>query len=291
LLLSAIRTRIPFVLEEWVGRTQRTLDWATPSRVAAWHATLDHAVDPPSDGAPAPLGFHWTLAPTIARESELGPDGHARRGTFLPPIELPRRLWAGSRVTFHRPLLVGERVERVSEIASIEEKAGKQSPLVFVTVRHRLTGENGGGLAIEEEQDLVYRAASGPGPSREQRSDEARTAVWQRTIRPTETLLFRYSALTFNTHRIHYDRRYATEVEGYSGLVVHGPLIATLLLELMQTQIRPERIERFQFRAMRPTFDTSVFSVCGAPDAEGHVRLWSTDNEGVRAVDAEGWFR
>ena len=275
-------------LRQWVGKTQRVSDWVTPSRVAAWHATLDRVADPPSEGDPAPLGFHWTLAQPIARESELGPDGHARRGVFLPPVALPRRLWAGSRVSFHQPLRIGERVERLSEIASITEKAGKDSPLVFVTVRHALHG--GDGLAIEEEQDLVYRGAASGGGSRESVSG-TEAAVWKRTIHPTETLLFRYSALTFNTHRIHYDRRYATDVEGYAGLVVHGPLIATLLLDLMQDHIARERIERFQFRAKRPTFDTSSFAVCGAPSGDGHCTLWSNDNQGVRAVDAEGWFR
>jgi 3-methylfumaryl-CoA hydratase len=115
--------------------------------------------------------------------------------------------------------------------------------------------------------------------------------VWRRTIHPTETLLFRFSALTFNGHRIHYDRRYATEVEGYAGLVVHGPLIATLLLDLMQTHVPGVAIERFQFKAMRPTFDTSDFAVCGAPETNDHVSLWSTDNQGVRAVEARAWTR
>ena len=275
------------MLDEWVGRSQRTTDWITAGRVAAWHATLDRAADSPRDGDEAPLGFHWTLAPAIAHESELGPDGHPRRGGFLPPVELPRRLWAGSRVTFHRPLRVGERVERLSEIASITEKPGRESPLVFVTVRHRLSG--GDGLAIEEEQDLVYRGAAGAAASRDAVRDET-IATWKRIIHPTETLLFRFSALTFNTHRIHYDRRYATDVEGYRGLVVHGPLIATLLLDLMQEHIGQGRVERFQFRAKRPTFDTSDFAVCGAPAGDGHCALWSTDNQGALAVSAEGWF-
>jgi 3-methylfumaryl-CoA hydratase len=287
-----VDARISFVLaddlRQWVGKTQRVSDWVTPSRVAAWHATLDHAAEPPAEGDPAPLGFHWTLAQAIARESELGPDGHPRRGVFLPPVALPRRLWAGSRVSFRRPLRVGERVERLSEIASISEKAGKDSPLVFVTVRHTLHGVDG--LAIEEEQDLVYRGPASGGSSHEA-GGGSDGAEWQRTIHPTETLLFRYSALTFNTHRIHYDRRYATEAEGYPGLVVHGPLIATLLLDLMQAHIARGRIEKFHFRAKRPTFDTSDFAVCGAPAGYGHCTLWSTDNQGVRAVDAEGWFR
>jgi 3-methylfumaryl-CoA hydratase len=278
---------------EWIGRGQTSADWITPSRVAAWHATLDHAAEPPRDGDPAPLGFHWTLAPQLARESELGPDGHARRGGFLPPIPLPRRLWAGSRILFDRPLRVGERVERESRIDAIETKKGRSSALVFVTLRHIFATDEG--VAIQEEQDLVYRESPSPaGQAAEVESDASGegSAEWQRLVRPTETLLFRFSALTFNSHRIHYDRRYASDVEGYPGLVVHGPLIATLLLDLMQTRVSAADVERFQFKAMRPTFDTSDFSVCGASgDSDGHFKLWSTDNRGARAVEAEAWTR
>lgn len=275
----------------WVGRTQTATDWIARSRVAAWHATLDHDASPPADGDAAPLGFHWTLAPHVVRESELGADGHGRRGGFLPPVPLPRRLWAGSRVAFRQPLRVGGLVERRSEIASVEWKNGRESPLVFVTVRHRFV--QGGDVAVEEEQDLVYREAPRPrvkaaGGIVGESSTSG--ATWRRTVRPTETLLFRYSALTFNTHRIHYDRRYATDVEGYAGLVVHGPLIATLLLDLVQSQRAGDRIARFSFKALRPTFDISDFDVCGAPTADaGRFALWSTDNEGARAVEAEAW--
>jgi 3-methylfumaryl-CoA hydratase len=275
--------------KQWLGRTQTAADWITPSRVAAWHATLDRAVEWSKEGDAAPLGFHWTLAPHVARESELGADGHVKRGGFLPPVPLPRRLWAGSRVIFHRALRVGERVERVSEIIAVEQKKGRESPLVFVTVRHRFATD--AGVAIEEEQDLVYREAGVP-VARVERRDESGDveAAWRHTVRPTETLLFRYSALTFNTHRIHYDRRYATDVEGYAGLVVHGPLIATLLLDLLQTRVTADRVGRFHFKALRPTFDTSDFAVYGAPaSADGHFGLWSTDNDGARAVEAEAW--
>lgn len=275
--------------KQWIGRTQRSADWIAPGRVAAWHATLDHAAAWPNEGDAAPLGFHWTLAPHVARESDLGADGHAKRGGFLPPVPLPRRLWAGSRVTFRQALRVGERVERVSEIIAVEAKKGRESALVFVTVRHRFATD--AGVAIEEEQDLVYREATVPRAAVERRDDSGDVgAAWRHAVRPTETLLFRYSALTLNTHRIHYDRRYATDVEGYGGLVVHGPLIATLLLDLLQAQVPAERIERFQFKAMRPTFDTSDFIVYGAPASEGgHFKLWSTDNQGARAVEAEAW--
>jgi len=285
---------MPGGLHRWIGLGHSSADWITPSRVAAWHAALDHTGDPPRDGDIAPLGFHWTLAPALARESELGPDGHPRRGTFLPPIPLPRRLWAGSRVSFHRPLYVGQRVERQSTIVAIDEKRGKSSPLVFVTVRH-CYGREAGDVAIEEEQDLVYREM--PTTSEGTREptavgDGSDGAAWTRTIHPTETLLFRYSALTFNGHRIHYDRRYATSVEGYPGLVVHGPLIATMLLDLMQTHVPGKNIGRFRFKALRPTFDTSDFALCGTPaDDDGHVRLWSTDNHAVRAVEADAWTR
>lgn len=282
--------RIDHDWKSWIGRTQTAADWITPSRVAAWHATLDHSAGTPQEGESAPLGFHWTLAPGVARESELSPDGHARRGGFLPPVTLPRRLWAGSRVTFHHPLRVGQRVERASVIQSVEEKKGRESALVFVTVRHRFSTD--AGVAVEEEQDLVYREPPAVMPrAGERREDIAEMdPTWRHTVRPTETLLFRFSALTFNTHRIHYDRRYATHVEGYAGLVVHGPLIATLLLDLLQTHVTSDRIRRFHFKATRPTFDTSDFLVFGAPaDGDDHFKLWSTDNDGARAVEAEAW--
>jgi 3-methylfumaryl-CoA hydratase len=175
-------------------------------------------------------------------------------------------------------------------IQSVEEKKGRESALVFVTVRHRFSTD--AGVAVEEEQDLVYREPPAVMPrAGERREDIAEMdPTWRHTVRPTETLLFRFSALTFNTHRIHYDRRYATHVEGYAGLVVHGPLIATLLLDLLQTHVTSDRIRRFHFKATRPTFDTSDFLVFGAPgDGDDHFKLWSTDNDGARAVEAEAW--
>ncbi len=277
-------------IAQWVGRTNRRVDWITPSHLAAWNATLDRGDAFPAEGSPTPPGFHWTLFTPLARQSNLGPDGHERRGTFLPPVTLPRRMWAGSRVRFARPLRVGDRVEQVSVIDRIEEKHGRSGRLVFVTVRHTVSAS--GEVAIEEEQDLVYRDPPAPSAGPPPAIEPAPAGTWRRRIVPDDVLLFRYSALTFNGHRIHYDRRYVTGEEGYPGLVVHGPLIATLLLELVRAEHPDATVERFRFKGVRPTFDVSPFTVEGAPgDGPGHLRLWSTDNQGQLGMEAEAWIR
>jgi 3-methylfumaryl-CoA hydratase len=278
-------------LSTWVGREQQRVDWVNPNHLAAWNATLDRDDPFPSEGDPVPPSFHWALFPPLARQSELGPDGHARRGGFLPPVPLPRRMWAGSRIRFERPLRVGERAELTSTVEKVEEKSGRSGTLVFVTVRHRISA--GGALAIDEEQDLVYRDAPKAGvPAASTPAELAPRGRWRREIVPDDVLLFRYSALTFNGHRIHYDRRYVTGAEGYAGLVVHGPLIATLLLDLVRRELPAASVERFRFKGLRPTTDVSPFTVEGSPgDSEKHVRLWSTDNGGQTAMEAEAWIR
>jgi 3-methylfumaryl-CoA hydratase len=197
-------------------------------------------------------------------------------------------MWAGSRLKFHRPLRVGARVDRRSVVSLVAEKGSRSGPLVFVTVRHTLTSN--GALTIEEDQDLVYREA--PGADAERAAEPSPKGAWRRTVHPDETLLFRYSALTFNGHRIHYDRRYAEEAEGYPGLVVHGPLIATLLLQLL-TERKPEQtVTRFQFKAVRPTFDIAPFEIHGDPTEDPTaIRLWSTNARAETAVEAEAWIR
>jgi len=279
-------------LKQWIGRSEHRTDWINPNHLAAWNATLDKDDAFPLAGDPVAPGFHWTLFPPLARQSDLGHDGHAKKGGFLPPVALPRRMWAGGRLYLHQPLKVGEQVERVSLIERVEEKRGKSGHLVFVTVRHTLSGCNG--PAIEEEHDIVYREA----PQREQLQVQASqpqrvlAGPWCREIVPDDVLLFRYSALTFNGHRIHYDRRYVTSVEAYPGLVVHGPLIATLLLDLLRRRLPGASLAKFSFKALRPTFDTSPFTVDGGPgDGDGHFRLWSTDNQGELAMEAEAWLR
>jgi len=273
-----------------LGNTRDEVDWVTATRVAAWNATLDRDLSFPRDGDPAPTGFHWTLCPPLARASELGPDGHARTGSFLPDAGLPRRMWAGSRLSFRGPLRVGDRVDRRSTVDRITRKEGRHGPLVFVTVRHSFVVD--GAAVLEEEQDLVYRGAARPSAPRGESGETRAAGRWRRTVTPSETLLFRYSALTFNGHRIHYDRRYAEQVEGYPGLVVHGPLIASLLLRLLEDELPGGVIERFQFRALQPTFDTGPFDIHGERGPEpNHIRLWSTNTDAAMAVEADAWIR
>ena len=274
-------------LQAWVGRQETESDVVTATPCAALSATLDDDALRPAPGTPLPPLWHWLYFLPLHRRSEIGADGHARRGGFLPPVSLPRRMWAGSRFEFHRPLRVGDAMTRVSTIDRVQGKSGRSGRLVFATVRHEIRRDDAGELALTELHDIVYREAARPDDRPPSAPPAPAACAWTREWVPDEVLLFRYSALTFNGHRIHYDRRYATEVERYPGLVVHGPLIATLLLELLRAK-RPEaRVVRFEFRAMRAIFDSHPFAVCGEPLPDGVTfRLWARDHEGALAMDA-----
>lgn len=263
-------------MRKWIGREESFSDVITPAPVRALSATLDRADAEPQPGDPLPPLWHWLYFLPTHRQSELGPDGHPRRGGFLPPVPLPRRMWAGGRLEFHRPLRIGESVRRTSRILDVKYKEGRSGPLVIVVVRHEI------GDAITEEHDIVYLGPSGATPDPPQAPAES---AWERVIVPDDVLLFRYSALTFNGHRIHYDRRYATVVEGYPGLVVHGPLIATLLLDLLRRNLPQANVTSFNFRAVSPLFDTAAFTVCGQPDGDT-VKLWAKNASGGLAMDA-----
>lgn len=273
-------------LQGWVGRseTRRDLIGATPP--AALAATLDH---PPRDwpaGTPLPPLWHWLYFLPLHRASELGADGHARLGGFLPPVPLPRRMWAGSRFEFLAPLCVGDAAERISTIENIALKHGRSGPLVFVTVRHEVAVNGVAMPALREWHDIVYRAAKQPGDVEPPPQRAPAEAPWSREWMPDDVLLFRYSALTFNGHRIHYDRRYVTETEGYPGLVVHGPLIATLLLDLLGRELPGAKLASFSFRALRPSFDGRPMRVNGRRDGKT-VRLWAQDHEGWLTMEAQ----
>jgi 3-methylfumaryl-CoA hydratase len=275
-------------LAGWVGRTETRTDVVHAAPIAALSALLDRDDPPPRAGDAMPPLAHWLYFHHFHRQSELGPDGHARRGEFLPPVPLPRRMWAGSRLEFHRRIAIGEEIGCVSRIAAVQVKEGRSGPLVFVTVRHEVG--NAAGLAITDEHDIVYRGESGattappaPAPAGE---------AWSREIHADPVLLFRYSAVTFNGHRIHYDLPYVTKVEGYPGLVVHGPLLATLLVDLLRRSRPATDLATFTFRAMRPLFDTAPFRLCGLPDEPAKsAKLWTRDSAGALTMEATATWR
>ena len=277
-----------------MGRSETVHDTLGPTPVAALAATLDHPAAPVPMGSPLPPLWHWLYFLPLHRQSEIGADGHAKRGGFMPPVPLPRRMWAGSQFEFRVPLRVGDAVARTSTIADVTQKEGRSGKLVFVKVRHDLRCNGAADPAVVEFHDIVYREAQQATDAEPAPVAAPTAAAWQRTVVPDDVLLFRYSALTFNGHRIHYDRKYVTEVEGYPGLIVHGPLIATLLMDLLRHQMPGAEVATFKFKAVRPTFDLHPFSVNGQPNptSEGStVKLWAQDHEGWLTMDAVATLR
>ena len=278
-------------LNDWIGRVETIEDVATATPCAALAATLDWPGSAqglrPAAGTPLPCLWHWLYFLPIAPQSEIGEDGHPKRGGFLPPVALPRRMWAGSDFAFHEALLVGDKLSRTSTIVDIKEKSGRTGSLIFVKVRHELRRNGAETVALTEHHNIVYRPAVSPDDVAPPAQAAPTESAWKREIVPDDVLLFRYSALTFNGHRIHYDRKYVTEVEGYPGLIVHGPLIATLLMDLLRRNRPDAKVAGFEFKAVRPTFDTHPFSVHGQPSADGKtVHLWGRDHDGWLTMDA-----
>lgn len=267
-------------LRTWIGREERRSDSVSADLVARFRSTLDLPGDAPQIGEPAPRLIHHCLTPQTVPTAMLASDGHPRRGGFLPPVPLPRRMWAGSAVRFYRDILVGDTVERVSRIADVALKQGRTGPLCFVTVEHALTV--GGETVVTERQDIVYRGAEGGGPGKP--PAVAASGAHIKPVDPTTPLLFRYSALLFFAHRIHYDRPYTVEVEGYPGLVVHGPLQAVLLLNFA-TDVRGTPPDRFTFRSGAPLFDDGPFHLNADTAPEG-LALWTAREGGPAAMTA-----
>jgi 3-methylfumaryl-CoA hydratase len=264
--------------------TQVATDLISAERAIAFAATLDHPVVPAIGDALLPA-WHWLYFWSIAQQAELGPDGHPRKGGFLPELGLPRRMWAGGRLTFEAPLTIGSIATRTSRVLSVERKEGRTGTLGFVTVEHVI--ESAGEIAIREEHDIVYRGAAAPGAAAPAPKAAPDHAQWQRDIMPDEVMLFRYSALTFNGHRIHYDRTYVRDVEGYPDLVVHGPLISTLLLDLVTRSLPGATVADYAYRAVRPTFLGHPFSVCGRLGDDGKtIDLWAKDHDGWLTMSA-----
>lgn len=271
----------------WVGRSETREDVATAAPLAGLAALLDHEVSPWTPGTVPPLG-HWLYFLPTARQSTIGDDGHPRRDGhgLLPPVPLPRRMWAGSRIEFRAPIAVGAALTRVTTIDAVRPKRGASGDLLFVTLRHDVAAD--GVASIREEQDIVFRepAPASPAPAPPPAAPgESEPADAIRTVQPDPVLLFRYSALTFNAHRIHYDRDYAQGAEGYSGLVVHGPLIATLLMDHALRAVPGIAPRHFAFRAEAPLIDGAPFDLCLARDADG-ARLWARDAAGHATMRA-----
>ncbi|MBV8798815.1 MAG: MaoC family dehydratase N-terminal domain-containing protein [Alphaproteobacteria bacterium] len=270
-------------LKSWIGRTAEATDVAAPGPLTRLAALLDHEALPWILDQLPPLA-HWLYFLPDARQSELDSDGHPKRGDFLPPVPSPRRMWAGSRLEFRAPIRIGTAMTKTSTIAAVEAKSGVSGEMVFVTIRHEISAA--ADVAVVEEQDIVYReppnASAASAGSRAPAAEE-RIPEWRRTITPDPVQLFRYSALTFNSHRIHYDREYCRDVEGYPGLVVHGPYIATLLADHFLRQHPRTPLAKLRFRAHRPLFDTAPFDLCGCR-AEGGADLWARGPSGEIAT-------
>jgi len=269
---------------EWIGNTESTDDDITLAPALAAAATLDDTESAFVAGTVLPPLWHWFYFLPKAPQSKLGPDGHPERGAFMPPIELPRRMFAGARLRFLKPLVIGKPARRDATILDVSEKSGASGTLAFVTVGYRFLQD--GEECIVEEQDIVYREPGAPVPAPEQADLPPLPAgAWSRTIVPDPRLLFRFSALTFNGHRIHYDRDYTMNEEGYPGLVVHGPLTAVLLMELVRRNAdRPAA--GFAFRGRAPLFDLAPFRLVGVPGDDGTIGLEAQGPDGKTAMTA-----
>ncbi|SDI23711.1 itaconyl-CoA hydratase / mesaconyl-C4 CoA hydratase [Pseudomonas delhiensis] len=260
--------------EAWIGRSQESHEALSTLLVSRLAATLGEQA--PAAGEALPPLWHWAFFQDAVAEAGLGADGHPARGGFLPPADGRNRMWAGGRLEFHAPLRVGREASRVTRILNVEEKHGRTGALLFVTLRHDYLQD--GHLALREEQDIVYRE---PSPPRLGGTEALPEGAWREAVEPSPVLLFRYSAVTFNGHRIHYDWPYVTEAEGYPGLVVHGPLIATLSLRAFCRANPQARLRRFAYRGLRPLICPEPFELGGRPSGPGKAEVWAGNGAGI----------
>lgn len=267
-------------LRTWIGRGAEVEDVAAPRLVEAYRATLGPYLAPVPAGQ-APLAIHWCLAPGASAMSELGPDGTARGQGYMPAVPLPRRMWAGGEITTRAMIPIGATVVRRSTIKDFQLKSGRTGQLVFVAIDHDYLVD--GKLAVRDRQDAVFREAAGEVPAVPSAPAEPAPADLAWTIEPSSALLFRYSAITFNSHKIHYDREYATRIEGYAGIIVHGPLQGSFAFNLAAV-IGGRAPDRFAYRNLSPLTDGAPFHVKGAGQADGTVAVWTEDHTGRRCM-------
>lgn len=262
-------------LRQWIGRSEAATDIVTAQLVKGLRATLFQEVGDPRAGEAAPFTVHWCLAQPVFPMSMLGLDGHPTRGGFLPPVPLPRRMWAGGEIEFLQPLRVDDESTRTSRIADVQVKSGSTGTLCFVSVEHSISSPRG--VAIRERQDIVYREMTSSAPATAKAPPPKAQHIETHVSDPV--LLFRYSALTFNGHRIHYDRDYVTEVEGYPGLVFHGPLQAALIIEMAAKLRGGKAPKTFTYRGLQPLFEGSEFSI-NANEIDAGMELWTANADG-----------
>jgi 3-methylfumaryl-CoA hydratase len=275
--------------ESWVGKKETTEALVTSYQADALTATLDRQDPPYKEGDEIPPGWHLFYIREVVRLEDTAPDGHPKRGDFMPPINLPRRMWAGTKATYHKPIHIGEMIRKVTTIDAVTPKVGRTGKLVFLSLKHEIFGESG--LSVTELQDVVYREEAKPGTNPVSPPTPPGQAVWSRDIHPTPVLLFRFSALTMNSHRIHYDHKYVTEVEHYPGLLVHGPLTLTLLMDLFRREMPGTTLRTFNVRAVSPLYDIHDFRVQGCLNEDKRTaQLWAVNHNGGLAMSADAGF-
>ena len=270
--------------KKWIGKSEVATQRAELWPVCGLYAVLDRA-PAPKIGEPLPPCGHWLYFTPMVGQSRIGFDGHPERGDFLPPIAEPRRMWAASDTTFHAPVRLGDELEKTARIADVSLKEGASGVLIFVTVEneYRVAGT----LALSEKQSLVYRDHPKPDEAPPPPKTAPAGPEWSARIEPDPVMLFRYSAITFNGHRIHYDHPYVTGEEGYPNIIVQGQLIATLLLDTFAAQKPDIEIRRFSFRAMKPLFSGEPFFAEGASNDAGGFDLWARNGEGHLTLSAK----
>jgi 3-methylfumaryl-CoA hydratase len=274
----------------WIGKSETEHGIVSAYAADYFTATLDRDDPPFKDGDALPPAWHYFYFHELVALAETGEDGHRAKGSFMPPIPYPRRMWAGSKMTFDAPMRIGEKVRKVITIAEIAVKNGASGPLCFVTTTEEVFGEDDR-LTTTERRTQVYRDVADPSAPKPKPRPAPAEAVWSRTIHPSAVMLFRYSALTMNSHRIHYDKDYVRDVEGYPGLLFHGPLTMTMMLDLFRREMPAATITEFDLRAVSPVYDTMDFTVHGAPgDEDGTCKLWAMTGEGALAMTADVSF-
>ena len=277
-------------LKQWIGERESTVDYITIPAVHRLAATLDRDDPLPKVGDPLPYGWHFILFPRVARHSQIGADGHPQRGDFLPPVPLPRRMAAGRRITFFSELRVGDEVRRDATIKDVGIKQGRRGQMVFVTVKTDISSPRG--LALVEEHDIVYRAEPDPNAPPPPPQPAPGNAVWKKTVTPDPVMVFRYVALCFVSHRIHYDYPYVTGTEGYPERVVPGGLHTINMLELARTcAATPLEYKSIAWRNVRPLYVNRPFTVCGEPAADlKSAKLWVLDDRDALSLSASAEF-